>query len=351
MRSVLGSLFIIIAACAHTLHVSTTTPSIKEPVIIEFAYEDREFQKITWVKFKPLASPAYETHFLKKDSKEGVYRFYYLLFPLKPGEVQVRYSLRVKKASVEEIHKDILGTGYEQTNPIEGKVYDIAINPTLLHVKDVKANLFGKFIIERSIDPKAVKAYEPVYVNFIIKGKGYPPKFAKLVDIEGVKILTDKPQEKIVYKLDGAHVNYRYSYAIIANHPFTINSLHLKGYDYKSFYTINLPTQKIVVTPPKNLVDKETYPKPIEPFYKKVVAALGYIAIFIAGFLSAWIIMRYFRDSQKEEIKNAKDAKELLAILVVKYPECFEDEKRALQSGESVAKIKKRVLKGLKQCR
>ncbi|SMC08623.1 BatD family protein [Nitratiruptor tergarcus] len=352
MRSVLGSILLVVALFGADVQVSTTTPFYKEPVLLTFTYSDPEPQKIVWVKFSPVKDPAIESHFLKKTVNSGSYTFSYLLFPLKEGEITMHYILKVKKSAVEVIQQDILGTGYEQTNPIEGKVYTIDVAPTIFHVKHVKpVDLYGDFHITLDVDKNKVESYEPLYVSVRLRGVGYVPQLEDPLQIPGVKILKDKPQKSVQFTPKGAEVDYIFRYAVVSDHNFTIPALRLKEFDFARYKDLTTPAYTITVIRPKNLVDKENNPLKIEPTFEKFQAVLLYVAVFLAGVLSGVILYLLWRRKEIEDILLARNHKELLALLVVRYPNCFAKEKEALEREENLQKIKKEIIKGLKQCK
>ena len=352
MKKILGSFMFVLALFGADVQVSTTHPFVKEPVFVQLHYKDREYKNIVWVKFAPKKSPLYEVVLLKKEHHNGEYNFSYLLFPLKSGQIEIAYTLKVKKAALEDIEQDILGTGYEQTNPVEGKVYKKDVKSTILHVKPVKeVDLYGDFNLRMHVHPKKVASFEPVYVDIALDGIGYPPKIANLLHIKGAKVLADKPKKDVVYTPKGAKISYSFKYAIMSDTNFTIPPIKLTEFDFHSYKTLSTQPVKILVVPPKNLVDTKNEPKKIVPFFEMFKALFGYLAIFVAGILSGVVLYLLLRRKEVEEIMLAKNHKELLALLVVRYPDCFEDIKQRLQRDENLLKIKKELLKRLKECR
>ncbi len=352
MKSVLGSILLAVALFGNAnVWVSTTEPYVKQPVILKLTYADPEPQRVVWVKFAPKSDGAFESHFLHKSIEHGRYTFVYLLFPLKEGEIDLHYSLQLKKSAIEEIRQDILGTGYEQTNPIEGKIFTIPLAPTHLHVKHVApVDLYGSFTLHMQIDKKRIQSFEPLYLQLRLEGKGYPPKVGELVKVAGVKVLKDKPQKRIIYTKEGAKIAYLYRYALISDHNFTIPPITLKEFDFHSYKKLTTPPAHIEVVMPKQLLDEQTSPPKIEPVFAKVKSFLLFVAIFFAGMLSGVVLYVALRRREVEEILLAKDHNELLALLVVRYPHCFAEQKEALERKEHLAKIKKEIIKGLKRC-
>ncbi|WP_281951684.1 hypothetical protein [Nitrosophilus kaiyonis] len=358
MKKILGSIILLISFLyGYEIEVFKTNPFLKEPVLLKLKYFDKDYKEITWVKFEPKDSSSYEKVFLKKKIKDGEYIFEYLLFPIRSGKVKIDYVLKIKKAPVEEIRKDILGTGYEQTNPIEGKIYSFEVTPTILDVKDVKSvDLYGDFSLKEDVDKKEANSYEPIYFTLTLEGCGYAPKIDDIFkEIKGVKILKDKPIKNISYSKNGACIKYIYNYALISKSSFKIPSIKLKEFDYKDYKTLSTKSYDIKIIPPKNLVDKIDEPRKIVPVFDRFKSLLVYLFIFISGILTGVILYLLYRKKRVEEIILAKDEKELLSILAIKYPDSLENLKKELDEAISqkrkinLAKIKAKIIKEIKK--
>ncbi|NPA81804.1 MAG: protein BatD [Epsilonproteobacteria bacterium] len=359
MRKILGSLLIALSLFAngYKVEISKREAFVKEPLILDLKYFESNKDEIDWISFEPKRSDLYEFKVLKKGDIEGGYEFEYLLFPLKSGEIEVKFDLRLKRAPIEEIRSKTLGTGYEQTIPVEGKVYSIEVSPLLLKIKRVKkVDFYGNFKIDAKADRDRVLAYEPVYYSFSLKGVGYPPKIDEVLkDLKGVKILRDKPSKSIRYERRGAVVEYLFRYALVSDKNFTIPSLVFREFDYKDYKILKTKAFKIEVKEQKDLIDKKNSPKRIEPFYKDLLGFLKYLAVFLAGGISGVLLYIFFRNEEIERILKAKDERELLSYLVVRYPDSLSDIKesldRAISKKESLnlRKIKREIIKRVRK--
>ena len=358
MKKILGSVILLISFLyGYEIEVSKFEPFLKEPVFIKLTYFDKDFKEITWVKFEPKNSDNYKKIFLKKKIDEGQYIFEYLLFPLKSGKIEVDYILKIKKAPIEEIRKDILGTGYEQTNPIEGKIYTYKVEPTIFNVKDVKnVDLYGDFYLKANIDKKEASSYEPIYYTATLTGCGYAPEINDILkEIKDVKILKDKPIKEISYSQNGACIKYIFNYALVSKKSFKIPSVKLKEFNYKEYKTVSTDSFDIKIAPIKNLVDKIDEPKKIVPVFDRFKTFLIYLFIFISGVLTGVVLYLLYRKKRLEEIILAKDEKELLSILAIKYPNYLEEIKKELdmtiaqKRKINLAKIKAKIIKEIKK--
>ena len=358
MKSVLGSLFAMMLLFAENFEVNLTKESLylKEPLVVTLSFYPDKIKEIDWVKFEPIKKSSYEFHTLKKESLKNGYRFYYLLFPLKSGKVSVDYNLTYKRAPFKEIQNKILGTGYEQTTPIEGKIYSLKVAPSQIVVKKASAQLFGSYSLNLKTDGTKKEAFEPVYATLTLKGTGYPPKLTEPLPNPGVlKVLKDRPQKKITYTKEGANIEYVYSYALINDKNFTIPSITLKEFDYKEYKVLKTAPIHITITSPTSHPDKEDFPPKIEPVATSVFTFLKYMLIFLSGMATALVILLLF-GRRLAKIKDIvlSDARELLALLTLRYPNRFKKEKEmlndALREGKkiNIVKIKFRVLKELR---
>ena len=353
MRKILGSLFLAILAFGDfKITLNKTVLFVKEPLVLKLQFQDKEYEKIAWVKFAPKRAKEYEFHLLKKQINRGLYTFTYLLFPLKDGQIHISYNLQYKKAALEQIRQDILGTGYEQTEPLEGKVVELHPPSSQIIVNPVKkVELYGDFTLTLQVDKEKVKNYEPLFLTIKLQGVGYPPKLdEKLLSLDSVKILADKPRTTLVYTPKGAKVEYLFSYALIAHKDFTIPAIKLTQFNYKEYKTITTSPIPIKVTSTM-LVDSKNDPAKLIPLIKQIGEFLGYVAIFVLGGATALLLYLFVRNKEIEDIILARDSKQLLTILVLRYPRCFKDIKKMLQTDPKLLKAKWIVLKGLKRCK
>ncbi len=359
MKKILGSVLIVlkIFAANYQIEISKEEPYIKEPITINLKFFEKKKEEVDWINFEPIKSKNYEVVLLNKKSRDFGYEFLYLLFPLKEGEVKIDYKLRVKKAPFEEIQNKILGTGYEQTTPIEGTVYTIKVKPSIIKVKPVKkVELYGNFRIKSFTDKKIAQEYEPIYYTFNITGTGYPPHIKDIFpNRDNLKILKDKPVKKIKYTKNGAQIDYTFQYAIISDRSFTIPPVKLKEFNYKDYLVLKTKPISIEIKKSQIKEDKIDDPPKIEPFYKSLISFLKYLAIFFAGAVSGILVYLLIRKEEFEKIIKAKDEKELLAFITVKYPNCLKniknrlDEAIANKENLNLLKIKKEIIKEIRK--
>jgi hypothetical protein len=334
MKNILGSFLFIFTLLAneYDIAINKNRPFQKEPVVITLSFYPKNIKEIDWVEFEPVKKREYEFYTLKKESIKNGFRFEYLLFPLKSGEIKIDYNLTYKRAPFKEIQNKILGTGYEQTKPIEGEIFNIKTNSSKIYVKEAQAKLYGDFSLNVKADKKRVSAYEPVYLTITLKGVGYKPQIKNLLKKPNIlKVLEDKPKKSIKYTKKGAKINYTFNYALISDKNFTIKPIELKEFNYKEYRVLKTPKINIEVLKPKLDIDKKDSPMPIKPISNTIFGFFGYVVVFIAGGVSGILILMLFGRRLKD-VKDIllSDKKELLAILCLRFPEKFSKEKEIL---------------------
>ncbi len=357
MKKILGSFFVLtlfLFGGNYEIEISKRSAFIKEPLLLRLKLFEKEKDKIVWIKFEPKRSENYEIHLLKKLSTSKGYENLFLIFPLKSGKIEMNFTLKIKKASTQEIEENFLGTGDEQLKLVEGKVYQYNIKPLILNIKNAKGDLFGDFSLDLKVDKKSIKEYEPLYATLTLKGVGYPGDLnISLKTDKSVKILKDKPQKEIKYSKNGAFVSYIFRYALIGEKDYHILPIKLKEFNFKEYKILKTPLIGIKVVKDKNLLDKKEEPKRIEPVFDDFVVFFKYFFVFISGsvFGVLLLILLWERYRDVFKILFSKDKEELFKILVLNYPNRFEDikdllnEKISKKEKINLFKIKMRILK------
>ncbi len=343
---------VIVALADVNITLSKTSLFVKEPLLVQLQYRDKDYERLAWVKFAPKRSENYEFYLLSKQIGDGSYTFTYLLFPLHSGQMRISYTLQYKKAALEQIRQDILGTGYEQTEPLEGKIVTLHPQSSIIGVKPVKkVDLYGDFTLKLQIDKQKIKNYEPLFLTLRLQGLGYPPKLdPEIVHLKGVKILADKPKTTLHYTPKGVKIDYIFSYALVAHKDFTIPSIKLTEFNYKEYKTLHTPQVPIKVIPVQ-LTDNKNDPAKLVPLIKKIGEFLGYVAIFVLGGATSLLLYLFVRNKEVEDILLARNSKQLLTLLILRYPRCFDEVKNMLREESRLLQAKWQVLKGLKRCK
>ncbi len=357
------------AADDYTWHmeVSKTEAYVKEPIVLTFSVEQTDRSQVMFFDFKPLEEGKWRAIRLDKKIDDAYHHrkavFTYLLFPLKSGELRLRFDLLVKRTNDEAIAQSTTGGRY---NVRDVKTWDRhdAIASRVFHIDPLpgKFDLVGDFRLKERIDRHETEAFHPIYLTIELQGIGYPPREDPLpIHIDGVEIFADKPQVLLRYDKRGAHYRGVWTYALVADHDFTIPALRLKAFSPRTRkgYTLHADARRIRVIRPvrKELVDRVSKP---ESAWESVEALKRWgidLLIFLSGFFTAWLTgrVRGLWKGRKEEdafikaLKEAKDAKALLNLLVrtdpKRYGPWIEELEAAVYRGQRIdlKRIKKEV--------
>lgn len=217
--------------------------------------------------------------------------------------------------------------------------------------------------MQERLDRHETEAFHPVYLTIELQGSGYPPRKDPLpIHIDGVEIFADEPQVSLRYDKSGAHYRRVWTYALVADHDFTIPALTLKAFSPGTGkrYTLHADARRIHVIRPvrKELVDRTTKP---ESAWESIEALKRWgidLLIFLSGFFTAWLIgcVRGLWKGRKTEsafvkaVKESKDAKTLLNLLVrtdpKRYGPWIEELEAGIYRGKRIdlKRIKKEVI-------
>ena len=312
------------------LTTNKTDPYIKEAVEITFKARQKDHEDVMFFFVTPKKSDNYKIVLLNKDAKDIAYHdkesiFSYLLFPLKSGDIDVKFNFTIKVASDEAVAQVYRGSR-DNVKWIETTNTKVDIEPLKLHVKLLKhdVDLVGDFKLSSKIQKTKVSAYESTNIKYFLEGIGYDEFTIKPIDdISGINLFLDINKHFNKATKDGYKIQREYNYALLANKDYTINSKSINCYSPKDgrYYTIKTKEYKITVekTDISNLIDKDEYPKQTN-YFKSIKEYLVYILIFFIGYISAKIDIKTKRSKKEyEDITNAQDAKELLYVLINNY--------------------------------
>ena len=351
------------------MEVSKTEAFVKEPIVLTFSVEQTDRSNVMFFDFKPLEEGRWKAIRLDKKIDDGYHHrkavFTYLLFPLESGELTLRFDLLVKVTNDEAIARSTTGGRY---NVRDVKTWDRhdAIPSRTFRIDSLpgRVDLVGDFTMKERLDRHEIEAFHPVYLTLELEGVGYPPPEDPLpIRIDGVEIFADKPRISMRYDRDGAHYKGVWSYALVAERDFTIPALTLEAFSPRKRrrYTLHYDTRTVHVVRParKELVDIATKP---ESAWESVEALKRWgidLLIFLSGYLTAWLAGRARglltgwgeRSDFARAVKEAKDAKALLALLSRtdprRYAPWIEELERAVYKGGEVdlKRVRKEVLK------
>jgi len=355
-------------AAIYKLTADKATAYVKEAVQITFYAEQQDNANVMFFFVHPVKSDDYEIKLLTKEFEDKGYHhsvaiFKYVLFPLKAKSVKIPFDFSVKTASDQGVAQAYVDD-HDGGKGIALKTTRITVKPLSISVKNLEhhVDLVGDFELKSTIDKTEINQFEAVNLHYLLNGKGYANTIKLPENLEGVTIFSE--QNNIINKLskNGYEIRRDYTYAFSAKDNFTISKIELNAYSptKKSYYTLKIPEQNITVDKidTSTLIDKEQYPKN-EPLLTVTTLKtyLIYLMLFLLGYLTAKFTAFKIKRKKSvfDDIKKSSTPKELIFILLNKYPEKpvdkFIDALEKIDYGksdESFSEVKSSILKAFK---
>jgi hypothetical protein len=344
MKNSLGSIILLCLSIfvvnakdfTHTFHIDKQNPYLKEAVIMTLDLTQTNRDKVLFFQFAIKKSPDYEFHRLNvKETGENLsvqVHYEYLIYPLRPGEIQLHFDL-IQKATTEENLAYSFSGDRDNVKGLTTVDTQIDLSPLTLNVIPLPegTSLVGDFTLTHSLKKHEAKAYEPLPFQVTIKGSGYPPLLENLLP-ENINftLFKEKPIVNAINSSQGTSSTVIYPMALSHSKSFNINPIMIKAFNPKTkkSYELTVPKQhfdisKVAV---KSLVDKIDSPKPLQSDWSwlttVLTALLSYLVVFGAGFLTA-ISWKWKKKSTaqtshplKKKIEACKDEKALLQLLM-----------------------------------
>ena len=315
--------------CSYSISSSKKEAHINEPINITFQTHQKIHNEVMFFDLKPLKSDDYEIVSIKEKRYEYNYHdakkeFEFLLFAKKEGEIQVKFSFQIRRASDDAVAQAYTGSRDNVKSIPTIKVHiadpEVTLNIKKL-AKDVDA--VGDFNINMSIDKEHSNSYDSVNVVYRVQGRGYLNKnFEPLKKIEGVSLFQGKKEIPPRATKDGYIYQKEWSYALVSDKNYTIPEVKLNIFSYreKKILTKTTPSKHITITPlhVEDLLDDTEAPvTAIE--YKHYITYLYNLLIFIAGYLFAKFLEYLPQKFSKKEhccplLEKANTPKETLRI-------------------------------------
>ena len=313
-------------------HVNTPNPYVKESVLLSVDLNQTNHDIVLLFNFDLKPSPDYT--FRRIDTKEtdtyhdAKVHYLYLIYPLKSGEVKIRFEL-IKRITNDESVAYSFSGDRDNVKTLETQNSHVPVPPLTLKVKPLPAHtqLVGDFTLMHDLRQTELEAYEPLPFQITIRGKGYPPLLSQfLKSTDKFTLFTEKPIVKSSYTKDGTQSEVIYPMALSAKEDFTLPKITIKAFDPKKerSYLLTVPQTpfKVSQPDPNTLVDKIDNPAPYTVKWGWLKLAAGYLIVFGAGFASGWLYRRKQRDYSGaihpliEKIDTCKEKKALLQLLL-----------------------------------
>jgi hypothetical protein len=346
-----------------------TEAYLKEAVVLTVELNQTNPDVVLFFDFDLHPSKNYTFHRIdtkQSDNYQKVKTDYtYLLYPLRSGDLNITFDLTKKVTTKENVAYSFSGDR-DNVKGIDTKNIPITLPPFLLHIKALPkaVQLVGDFSLEYKIKKHQANAYEPLPLQIVIKGFGYPPLLENILPKElNVTRFKEKPILHTGNTKKGTQSSVTYPIALSHTQSFDLPAITLNAFNPKTkkAYTLTVPKQhfdirKIDVN---RLVDKTDDPKPLQRDYDWLSTLFGYLVVFGAGYLTALSLrwkkrtMTHKTDPLKEKIEACQDARTLLQLLMATNSRRFASsieklEKHLYGNGKmNLKKIKQAILEKL----
>ena len=370
MKHSLGSLLLILFSLfanaedfTHHISVDNANPYLKEAILLKVDLNQTNAEIVLFFNFDLEKSKDYS--FKRVGVKESdkyhntQVNYTYLIYPLKTGSINLNFKLKKRVTTDDSIAYSFSG----DRDTVKGLVTtDSTINlkPLTLNIQSLPkgTQLIGDFQLNYKIKTHEALSYEPLPFEVTLTGTGYPPLLKNILNNENnITLFSEKPQQLSTHMKEGTKNRIIYSMALSYHQNFTLKKTIIQAFNpkIKKSYKLTIPQQdfKIKQVDSKTLVDKVDSPKAVEIDFSWIKNFFTYLLIFIAGYISA-LSLKWKQRSRKidenilkSKIKNAKDERALLQILMSENNQIF---KETIEVLESHLYSKKRVnLKTLKE--
>jgi len=316
----------------YTFNIDKQAPYVKEPVVLTLSLNQTNHDLVMFFNFSIKKSKDYTFQRINIQESDSYHnakvRYFYLLYPLRSGDINITFDLVQKTTTDESIAFSIAG----DRDHVEGiTTIDTKIDlPSLqLKVKPLPKDtlLIGDFTLTHTIKKHNAKVHEPIPMQVHIKGTGYPPILEKLLPKEGdFTRFTEKPIVKSFLRNNDTQSTVTYPIALSHTQSFTLSPIVIKAFDPKTqrAYTLTVPAQKFKIqeVEPHTLVDKVDSPDVLKEDWSWLRTLLSYILVFAAGYLTAlswkWKKRRSYKEDHPliRKIQECKDEKSLLQVLM-----------------------------------
>jgi len=294
------------------------------------------------------------------EGEQQTITYKYLIFAKEEGSYELKLQPQMLFTTQSAIDNVI--EGRDNVNDLEVEKEIAQLETIKVKVKKTSSDLTGSLVLTSKLDNKNVSAFEPVHLEVMLEGEGNLHALKPIVfDIDGVQVFSDDPEKKFVLSEQGYKGTWVQRFAFVGEKKFTIPPVLLPYFDLNDKGEKVLQTQSFAVSVKEegikreDLIDKVDLPsEKIE--WSAYLSYLYYILSFIAGFLVAKLVRLPKRRVEKEKcesIKNAKDEKELLDVLIRCEKNLFVSEIEVLEGavykGDKVelSTLKKRVISRL----
>ncbi|EQB40041.1 hypothetical protein M947_03200 [Sulfurimonas hongkongensis] len=354
MKNNLGKVFLILLLSLK-LFASTYEWSVEankrsamtnEPIHLTYTCNFSDSAQTYTIEFNPVVDN--EEHrillFSEDESivdEKRVNTYEYLLYVKKAQDLKLFFDTMMKKTNKDSIQNSVIGR-----DNVEREDYSVKIirqKGVELEIKDAKSNLVGRLSADVKKDKSSIMSYEPYHLEIKIDGSAnFDAIKAIHFDIDGVKVIEEKPIKNLELTKDGYVGSWSQKFAFVSDSNFTIPSIEIEYFDLEEKKLKSLNFDKVAVEV-KKLYKKEELLEKEEKDFEIEYEYIYYLLAFLAGFLFAKIkFKKKVKLSSAEMLMNkkideAKSLEELVFLLALsdakKYNEIIESiEKKEIKS-------------------
>ena len=316
--------------CSYTLSSSKTEGLVvNEPITVTFKVRQKFHSEVMFFDFKVVNSDAYKVVSIEEKRHEFNYHdakkeFTFLLLPKKVGKIDIKFSFDIRRASDEAVKQAYVGSRDNVKSIPTIKVH-IADPLLSLDVKNLQkpVDAVGEFTLNMKLSSNHSNSYDAINVVYTLIGRGYlDESYEPLTSIDKASLFKGIKETPVKITRDGYEYQKTWSYAIVKEESFSIPSVVLRIYNYKTNRYDEKSTQEEKISITKlnieDMLDDEEAPTTTLE-YKKYLIYFYNLLIFIAGFLVAKLLEYLPKKSTKKEhcckdLLLAKTAKEILLI-------------------------------------
>ncbi len=334
---------------SYAMKINTQNPYVKEPVLLTVDMNQTNHDIVLLLSFDLKKSKEYT--FQRLDAKEtdthhdAKVRYTYLLYPLKQGDISISFDL-IKKVTTDESVAYSYSGDRDNVKGLVTVDTEVMLPTLSLQVKTLPkdTDIVGDFSISSKIYTHKAKAFEPIPMQIEIKGEGYTPLLSNIIPTDiNVTLFKENPIVHETHTKKGTKSTVIYPLAFSHDKSFDLPAIEIKAFNPKTkkSYTLPVPAQHITIVKEesKHLLDKIDSPKAFSPDFSWLGALFSYLVVFLAGYLSAFILKERKRKQRtveshlEEKIAACKDAKSLLQLLMANDSKKFATIIESLEKG------------------
>jgi len=365
MKNNLGKIFLILVLSLElfastyewSVEASKKTAMTNEPIYLKYTCTFSNSAYIYTIEFNPIAdNDEYKVVLLSENENisdgKRVNTYEYLLYVKKAQNLNLFFDTTMKKTNKDSIQNSVIGRDNIESEDYSTRV--IRQKSVELEIKDAKSVLVGKLNADVNKDESNIKAYEPYHLEIQIQGSAnFEDLEAFYFDIDGVKVIEEKPIQNLQLTKEGHVGSWSQKFAFVSDTDFTIPRIDVQYYDIeeKKLKILGFDEVNIEVT---KVYKKEELIERVEKSFELKYEYIYYVLSFLAGFFFAKIKFKKRVKPPSEEllmnkkIDNTKSLQELVFLLVLsdakRYSKIIEmieqKEIKSLKNAKEVSKFK-----------